>query len=117
MNLAAAAKIAVIGALAVVLFVPVGMIQGLISERQARRNEVVAGIAEGWGKRQIVSGPYLAIPYERHWTVVKRETVDGKLRETRNERSESLVLRLPAASTAWSVGADISEKARGIYKA
>jgi inner membrane protein len=117
MNLAAAAKIAVIGGLALILFVPVGMIQGLIAERQARRNEVVTGIAEGWGKRQTLSGPYLAIPYERHWTVVRRETVDGKLRETRNERSESHVLRLPASSVVWSVDAEIAEKTRGIYKA
>src|SRR5688572_33331755 len=94
MNLATAAKIAVIGALALALFVPVGMIQSLIAERLARRNEAVTGIAEGWGKRQTVSGPYLAIPYERHWTEVKRDTVDGKLRETRNERYESRVLRL-----------------------
>jgi inner membrane protein len=117
MNLAAAAKMIVIGLLALVLLVPVLMIQGLIGERQARRNEAVTGIAEGWGKRQTVAGPYLAIPYERHWTVVKRETVDGKLRETRNERSESHVLRLPASSVEWTVGAEIAEKARGIYKA
>jgi inner membrane protein involved in colicin E2 resistance len=97
MNLAAAAKTIVIGLLALALLVPVLMIQGLISERQARRNEAVSGIAEGWGKRQTVSGPYLAIPYERHWTVVRRETVDGKLRESRSEHSESRVLRLPAA--------------------
>src|SRR5688572_3568424 len=107
MTLAAAAKIAVVAGLALVLFVPVGMIQNLIAERQARRNEVVTGIAEGWGKRQTVSGPYLAIPYERHWTVVRRETVEGKLRETRNERSESHVLRLPASSAEWTVGAEI----------
>jgi inner membrane protein len=117
MNLAAAAKIAVIGLLALVLLVPVLMIQSLVSERQARRNEAVTGIAEGWGKRQTVAGPYLAIPYERHWTEVKRETVDGKLRESRSEHSESRVLRLPAASVEWTVGAEISEKARGIYKA
>jgi inner membrane protein len=117
MNLAAAAKMIVIGLLALVLLVPVLMIQSLVSERQARRNEAVSGIAEGWGKRQTVAGPYLAIPYERHWTVVKRETVDGKLRESRTEHAESRVLRLPAASVEWTVGAEISEKARGIYKA
>lgn len=117
MNLAAAAKMIVIGLLALALLIPVLMMQGLISERQARRNEAVSGIAEGWGKRQSVAGPYLAIPYERHWTVVKRETVDGKLRESRTEHTESRVLRLPAASVEWTVGAEISEKARGIYKA
>jgi inner membrane protein len=117
MTLAAAAKTIVIGLLALVLLVPVLMIQGLIAERQGRRNEVVTGIAEGWGKRQTVAGPYLSVPYERHWTEIKREMVDGKLREARNERSESRVLRVPAASMEWTVDAEISEKARGIYKA
>ena len=51
MKLAAAVKAVAIGALALVLFVPVSMIQGLIAERQARRNEAVAGITEGWGGR------------------------------------------------------------------
>src|SRR5204862_376671 len=35
----------------------------------------------------------------------------------RTERSESQVVRLPAASVEWTVDAEISEKARGIYKA
>src|SRR5436190_2002269 len=100
-----------------ILMLPVAMIRDLVAERQARRNEAVSGIAEGWGKRQTVAGPYLAIPYERHWTVVKRETVDGKLREIRTGRSESQVVRLPAASVEWTVDTEISEKARGIYKA
>ena len=47
MNFAAAAKPAVIALLALALFVPVTMIQGLIAERQARRDEAVAGIAQG----------------------------------------------------------------------
>jgi inner membrane protein len=117
MNLAAAAKTIVIGLLGLVLLVPVLMIQGLVSERQARSNEAITSIAEGWGKRQVIDGPYLAVPFERHWTEMRRETVDGKLREIRNERSESRVLRLPAASVEWNVDAEISEKARGIYKA
>src|SRR5262245_50717853 len=103
MKLATAAKIAVVGFLALVPFIPVGMIQRLVAERFLLRHEVVTGIAQGWGNAQTVSGPYLAIPYERHWTEVKRDTVDGKLRETRNERSQSGVLRLPAASVEWTV--------------
>jgi inner membrane protein len=110
-------KTLLVAALAIILMLPVAMIRDLVAERQARRNEAVTGIAEGWGKRQTLAGPYLAIPYERHWTEVKRETVDGKLREIRTERGESQVVRLPAASVQWNVDAEISEKARGIYKA
>ncbi len=117
MNKSLLLKTLLVAGLVLVLMLPVAMIRDLVSERQARHNEALAGIAEGWGKRQVVAGPYVAIPYSRHWTVVKRETVDGRLRETRNEYSESQVLRYPAARLDWSVDADTSEKARGIYKA
>ncbi len=117
MNLAALAKPALIGLLALVLFVPVGMIQGLVFERMARSQAAVAGIAEGWGKRQTVAGPYLYVPYERTRTEVVHETIDGKLRERRTEHTESLALRLPADAVDWQVGAEVGEKARGIYKA
>ena len=112
-----AAKAALIAALVLVLMIPVGMIRGLVAERQARSQEAIAGIAEGWGKRQTVASPYLVIPYERQWTVVRRETVDGKLRETRSEQRELQVLRLPASSVSWTVDTTLAEKARGIYKA
>lgn len=116
MSLSAAAKPVVIAVLALALLIPVLMIQSLVAERQARSNEALAGIADGWGKRQTLAGPYLAIPYERHWTEIRRETIDGRLREIRNERSESRVLRLPAAGIDWTMDAEISEKARGIYR-
>ena len=71
-----AAKIGIIALLAIALFIPVVMIQSLVAERQQRRDEAVNGIAEGWGKRQIIAGPQLALPYERAWTEVTRELVD-----------------------------------------
>src|SRR3989454_10322753 len=110
-------KTLLVAVLAMILMLPVAMIRDLVAERQARRNEAVSGIAEGWGKRQTVAGPYLAIPYERHWTVGKRETVDGQLREIRTEPSEAQGGRLPAASGEGTVDTEISEKGRGIYKA
>lgn len=110
-------KSAVVAVLAIVLMIPVGMIRHLVAERQARSQEAIAGIAEGWGKRQLIGGPYLALPYERRWTSVKRETVDGKPRETRVDHVESQTLRLPVASVDWTIDTDIAEKTRGIYKA
>ncbi|HEX5612643.1 MAG TPA: cell envelope integrity protein CreD, partial [Burkholderiales bacterium] len=64
-----------------------------------------------------LSGPYLAIPYERHWVDVTEEIVEGKTRERRTERSEWLVARLPLEAIEWTVEVTTSEKARGIYKA
>jgi inner membrane protein len=113
----AAARIAMIALLAIALFIPVVMIQNLVADRQQRRDEAVNGIAEGWGKRQILAGPYVALPYERTWTQVVQEVVDGKARERRSERTESQVVHVPAENVTWVVAADIGEKARGIYKA
>lgn len=110
-------KTLVIAVLAIVLLVPVAMIRDLIGERQGRRNDAVQGIAEGWGKRQTIAGPYLAVPYTHSWIEISRETVDGKDRERRTERTEHLVVRLPIETIDWTVDAVTSEKARGIYKA
>lgn len=103
---AAAIKIGVIVGLAIALCVPVLMIQNLVAERQQRRDEAVNGIAEGWGKRQIVAGPYVAIPFERTFM----SPVDGM------QHTASQVFHAPIESVSWSVSANISEKARGIYK-
>ncbi|HEX5094352.1 MAG TPA: cell envelope integrity protein CreD [Burkholderiales bacterium] len=117
MKLAAAVKPAVIAALAVLLLIPVGMIQGLIAERQARSLEAVRGIAEGWGKRQTVGGPFLVVPYKRTRTSVVREVVDGRERERRTEQTSAETLCLPAETVDWAIDARVSEKARGIYHA
>jgi inner membrane protein len=110
-------KSLVVAGLALVLCVPVAMIRDLIGERQARRHDAVRGIAEGWGARQSIAGPYLAVPYERSWTEIQRDTVDGKERVRRIERSESHVARIPVETLDWQVEAATSEKSRGIYKA
>jgi len=117
MKLAIAAKLATTAALALALLVPVVMIQGLVAERQARRNEAVSGIAEGWGRQQVLYGPYLAVPYEVIRVEVTRETVDGKEREKRIDKVEQHVRRIAADSVDWTIDADITEKARGIHKA
>jgi inner membrane protein len=117
LNPAALAKPALIGLLGLALSVLVGMIQGLIGERQARSQEAVAGIADGWGKRQTLAGPYLYVPYERTTVNVVHETIDGKPRERRTELTVADSVRLPAESVDWRIAAEVGEKSRGIYKA
>ena len=117
MNKELMVKVGTVALLALVLLVPIGMIRDLVSERQGRRDEAVSGITEAWGKRQVITNPYIVVSYERHWTEVRRETVSGKAIEQKNERSETRVLRLPTTAIDWTVSADIGEKARGIYKA
>src|SRR5262249_8334614 len=112
-----ALKIAVIFVLALALFIPVSMIQSLVYERQQRRNEAVAGIAEGWGRQQLLYAPYLLVPYDVTRVEVTRATVDGKEREKRVERTAHRVRGIAADGIDWTLDADVSEKARGLYKA
>lgn len=56
-------KIVITGFLILVMLIPAGMIQGLISERQFTRDSVVREISDKWGQSQTISGPVLAIPY------------------------------------------------------
>jgi inner membrane protein len=106
-----------VGVLALLLMIPMGMIRELVAERQKRAAEAVDGIAEGWGKRQAVAGPYFIVPYDRYWTEVKRGWHEGQERETRTERREAGVIRLAAEDVEWTVAAEVSEKSRGIFKA
>jgi inner membrane protein len=117
MILRALVKPALVAGLALLLYVPVGMIQGLVFERQQRSAVAVAGIAEGWGRHQLLAAPYLVVPYERTRTEIVQDYFEGKPFERRIERTDHQVLRLPADAVDWRVGAEVSEKARGIYKA
>ena len=55
---------------------------GLIADDVMQRAQ-----AQGWGQRQTLAGPFLSVPYERSWTETVQETVEGKSRERRTERS------------------------------
>lgn len=69
-------KLLVIGFLSVLLLIPLGMIRGLISERQSTKNSAVQEITSKWSGEQIVTGPIIAIPYTQERVVNdKREVV------------------------------------------
>jgi len=55
------------------LLFPLAWLHGLVSERTALREQAIAAVARGWGGRQMLSGPILAIP-------VTTTTGDGHVR-------------------------------------
>lgn len=69
-------KMIVIGLLGLALLVPLGMVRLLISERQARRDEVSREVAAVWGQAQTLAGPLLTLPYRDRFRDEK-----GKLQE------------------------------------
>src|SRR3954451_23694658 len=76
-------KLLGVGALIMIMLIPLAMIQGVLSDRLARRNETVEHTTSSWGKDQSITGPVLVIPYLYHGTVVRSVTLpDGRV-ETR----------------------------------
>ena len=64
-------KLLEVGALVLVLLIPLAMITGVLSERLQRRNEAVADITSSKGREQNVIGPVLGIPYQYKFKTVK----------------------------------------------
>jgi inner membrane protein len=59
-------RLVIIGVLVMTLLVPVGMIKGIIHEREQRQREVISEVSGKWGREQTIAGPILTIPYDVH---------------------------------------------------
>ncbi len=71
-------KMLTIGLLALLLLIPVGLLQSLINERQQLRDEAIREVSSKWGLEQTLIGPILSVPYD-----YVRSGPDGELlRET-----------------------------------
>jgi inner membrane protein len=58
-------KALIVGAMILVMLIPVAMLQSMIRERMRYQQEVETEIGSTWGGPQTVTGPILALPYER----------------------------------------------------
>ncbi len=80
-------KLIGVGALVLVLLIPLEMITGVLSDRLSRRNEAVADITASWGKEQNVIGPVLGIPYQYKFRLAETRSNDAKWRRSRSRIS------------------------------
>src|SRR6266576_2703864 len=107
-----------VGALILVMLIPLLMIQGVLNDRLARRNEAVDDITSSWGKDQSIIGPVLVVPYMHHGTVVRSVTLpDGRV-ETR-EVAETTVAFAYFLPDTLEISGDVQTQTlhRGIYDA
>jgi len=111
-------KLLGVGALVLVLLIPLAMITGVLSDRLTRRNEAVAEITSSWGKEQNVIGPVLGIPFQYKFKAVK-ETAgpDGKLE--RREVEETATGNAYFLPQSLKIDGDVQTQRlhRGIYDA
>lgn len=60
-------KVLGIGALALLMLIPLFQVQQLVRERNGLRDQAVSQVAARWGEAQTVGGPLLALAYPQRW--------------------------------------------------
>jgi inner membrane protein len=106
------AKIVFIGLLILILLIPLGMIEGLISERQYLYGVARDDIARAWGQAQTVGGPILVVPFT-YTRYVTDENIVNAERRAITVKDELYVLPLDLEIRG---NADAEERRRGIYE-
>src|SRR5256885_13897761 len=111
-------KLLGVGALVLVLMIPLMMISGVLSDRLTRRNEAVAEITSSWGKEQNVIGPVLGIPFQYKYKTVKEEDIGGG-KVQRREVEETAVATAYFLPETLNITGDVQTQTlhRGIYEA
>lgn len=66
-------KLLLIGALILILLIPVAQINSVINEREQYRDQAIQEVQDLWGGDQEIVGPILMIPYQTSWVDNKEE--------------------------------------------
>lgn len=108
----------VVAGVALLLLIPLMMVESLVRERSSLYREVVADISRTWGGLQQLSGPYLLVPYtervERERVVPVKGGEDRLVRETRLEAGYFVIL---PSRLSFDASLDPESRRRGIYRA
>jgi inner membrane protein len=104
----AAKRILFLGFLIMVMLIPLGMVEGVVQERQARKLGAIAEMGEQWGPPQELSSPILVIPYDAQEMQLRS---DGTTAPVTVRRYANF---LPASS-GIDVKAAVEKRYRSIY--
>ena len=111
-------KLLGVGALVLVLLIPLAMITSVLRDRLSRRNEAVADITSSWGKEQNVIGPVLGIPYQYKFKAVKEMPApDGKMERREVEETATATAYFLPETLHINGDAQTQMLHRGIYNA
>ncbi|MGH8416615.1 MAG: cell envelope integrity protein CreD [Pseudomonas sp.] len=107
-------KLGMIGLLILLLMIPLLMINGIIQDRQTRRDAVIEDIARSSSYSQQISGPMLIVPYRKKIQVSRLDASQQRYEETVEERG-----RLYFLPEQFEFNGDVKTevRARGIYEA
>ena len=105
----AAKRILFLSFLILAMMIPLGMVEGVVQERNARKMEVGSEVGEQWGPVQAVSGPVLVIPYDE---LEMRPNADGTQTMVRNRHFATF---LPA-ETKIDAATKVEKRHKSIYE-
>lgn len=112
-------KLSVVLLLCLLATIPLMMVRGVISERQALRDGVIRGFESETVGPQILRGPILVVPYRKTVTETSEErggAQAGTVEIKRRRFEEGRLFFLPEV-VEFAGSAGIHERRRGIYKA
>ena len=110
-------RLAVIALVALVMLIPLGMVENLVTERHNLYRQVLVDIAGLWGGEQLVQGPVLVVPFiERHVTEEQVEDEGGGKRTV--SRAQSVERHAIILPRELRIGLKLGEqfRKRGIYR-
>ena len=109
-------KMASIAILVLLLLIPLGMVQSVLTERLQRRDAAVREVTSTWGSEQVVVGPVLVVPYKFTQKTWKDQVVNGRVE--RVEASEAMTGRAFFLPSAFKAEGQLepSRLHRGIYE-
>ena len=110
-------RLLVISVIALSISIPLGMIKGVISERNYYYDSVINEISALWGSQQTVTGPFVVLPFiEKHET---EEQVKNQYGQTETKLKKRYIRKhaiiLPNQLTV-NTSLKESYRNRGIYK-
>ena len=97
-------KIALMGVLALLMLIPLAMIQGQIRDRQQAADASREEVAASWGRAQTITGPVLQLTY-------KTEVLDDQQKKTVGERTDIVY----PVELRYSIGLETQLLHRSIY--
>lgn len=101
--------------MALLLLIPLGMIESKISERQGLQDSVQRDIAHSSSGPQVINGPYLVLKYRvRVHKTTKDKDGNEKTTLTESALQEKVI---SPRSLKIDGGADVETRSRGIYQA
>ncbi|OGF27158.1 hypothetical protein A2331_00185 [Candidatus Falkowbacteria bacterium RIFOXYB2_FULL_34_18] len=101
-------KLFVVGFLVFILMIPTAMIAILVNERENRQSDAILEVSEKWGRKQMITGPILTVPYKK----IYESMVDG------NKKRDEVIRYAHFLPESLMVNGEIlpETRQRGIYE-